>query len=34
VTLRATYPRLFRTIDRPVTVLGRVGDHTLFYGKA
>jgi phospholipid/cholesterol/gamma-HCH transport system permease protein len=34
VTLRATYPRLFRQLDRPISTLGRLGDHTLFYGKA
>jgi phospholipid/cholesterol/gamma-HCH transport system permease protein len=37
MTLRVTYPRLFRVLDqfqRPVGTLGRVGDHTLFYGRA
>ena len=34
MTLRATYPRFFRTVDRPVSALGRIGDHTLFYGRA
>jgi phospholipid/cholesterol/gamma-HCH transport system permease protein len=38
MTLRATYPRFFRTVERPVNTtvgtLGRLGDHTLFYGKA
>ncbi|MBV9090998.1 MAG: ABC transporter permease [Mycobacteriaceae bacterium] len=34
MTLRTTYPRFFRTIDRPVAVMGRLGDHTMFYGKA
>jgi phospholipid/cholesterol/gamma-HCH transport system permease protein len=34
VTLRAVYPRLFREFDRPISVLSRVGDHTVFYGKA
>jgi phospholipid/cholesterol/gamma-HCH transport system permease protein len=29
-----TYPRLFRQLERPVGLLGRIGDHTLFYGKA
>jgi len=33
-TLRATYPRLSRQIERPISLLGRVGDHTLFYGRA
>jgi len=34
VTLRAAYPRLFRQLDWPVGILGRVGDHAIFYGKA
>jgi phospholipid/cholesterol/gamma-HCH transport system permease protein len=34
VALRAVYPRLSRQLERPVASLGRVGDHTLFYGKA
>ncbi|HUO37723.1 MAG TPA: ABC transporter permease [Mycobacterium sp.] len=34
MTLRATYPRFFRTVERPVGAWGRVGDHTLFYGRA
>ncbi|ORV99951.1 MlaE family ABC transporter permease [Mycobacterium kyorinense] len=34
MTLRAAYPRLFRQLERPVGTLGRIGDHTLFYGKA
>jgi phospholipid/cholesterol/gamma-HCH transport system permease protein len=34
MTLRATYPRFFRQLDRPVGTLSRIGDHTLFYGKA
>ena len=34
MALRAAYPRLTRQIERPVASLGRVGDHTLFYGKA
>jgi phospholipid/cholesterol/gamma-HCH transport system permease protein len=37
MTLRATYPRLFRALDqykRPVGALGTVGDHAMFYGKA
>ncbi len=33
-TLRATYPRLARQIERPVSLMGRIGDHTLFYGRA
>jgi phospholipid/cholesterol/gamma-HCH transport system permease protein len=34
VTLRAVYPRLSRQIDKPIATLSRIGDHTLFYGKA
>ncbi len=37
MALRATYPRLFHFFDhfqRPVNVLARIGDHTMFYGKA
>ncbi|MCW2563029.1 MAG: phospholipid/cholesterol/gamma-HCH transport system permease protein [Mycobacterium sp.] len=34
MTLRVTYPRLFRELERPVGLLGRIGDHTLFYGRA
>jgi phospholipid/cholesterol/gamma-HCH transport system permease protein len=34
MTLRAAYPRFFRQLDRPVGTLSRIGDHTLFYGKA
>jgi phospholipid/cholesterol/gamma-HCH transport system permease protein len=34
MTLRITYPRLFRELERPVGLLGRIGDHTLFYGRA
>ena len=33
-TLRGAYPRLARQIDRPVGWFSRIGDHTLFYGKA
>ena len=32
--IRATYPRLARQIRRPVGILGRIGDQTLFYGAA
>ena len=32
--LRRAYPRLARGIDRPVGWLSRIGDHTLFYGRA
>jgi phospholipid/cholesterol/gamma-HCH transport system permease protein len=34
MAVRMTYPRLFRELERPVGLLGRIGDHTLFYGKA
>jgi hypothetical protein len=34
VTLRATYPRLARQIDRPVGFFASIGDHTVFYAKA
>jgi len=34
MALRAVYPRLTRQFQRPVASLGRLGDHTLFYGKA
>lgn len=32
--LRSTYPRLARQFNKPVSTLSRVGDHTLFYGRA
>ena len=34
MTLRAAYPGLFRQLDRPVGTFSRIGDHTIFYGKA
>jgi phospholipid/cholesterol/gamma-HCH transport system permease protein len=34
VALRAVYPRLTRQLEKPVGTLSRIGDHTLFYGKA
>src|SRR6201986_1763964 len=34
MALRAAYPRFTRQIERPVASLGRLGDHTLFYGRA
>ncbi len=34
MTLRATYPRLTHELERPIAVLGAVGEHTMFYGKA
>ncbi len=33
-TLKQTYPRMARELGRPIGLLGRIGDHTLFYGKA
>ena len=32
--LRSTYPRLTRQFKRPTDVLGRIGDHMLFYLRA
>ena len=32
--LKSTYPRLARTIKRPVVTLASLGDHTLFYARA
>ncbi|KUI27123.1 ABC transporter permease [Mycobacterium sp. IS-1742] len=32
--LRSTYPRLSKSVRRPVDLLGRIGDHTLFYIRA
>ena len=32
--LKSTYPRIARGVRRPVTVLGNIGDHMLFYLKA
>jgi phospholipid/cholesterol/gamma-HCH transport system permease protein len=34
MAVRATYPRIFREFRRPVTLLGRIGDQTLFFGRA
>jgi phospholipid/cholesterol/gamma-HCH transport system permease protein len=34
VALKAVYPRLTRQLQKPVGTLSRIGDHTLFYGKA
>ena len=34
MTLRAINSRAVRELERPVTVLGRIGDQTLFYGRA
>jgi phospholipid/cholesterol/gamma-HCH transport system permease protein len=33
-TLRSTYPRLARTARRPVSSLGALGDHIVFYGRS
>ncbi|KUI29024.1 ABC transporter permease [Mycobacterium sp. GA-2829] len=33
-TLRATYPRISRQLGRPAQILGRIGDHALFYLRA
>ncbi|MGA5464863.1 MlaE family ABC transporter permease [Mycobacterium sp. NPDC050041] len=33
-TLRATYPRIAKQLSRPVGTLSRIGDHTMFYGRA
>ncbi|MBI3228132.1 MAG: ABC transporter permease [Mycolicibacterium cosmeticum] len=32
--LSATYPRVVRTVKKPVATLSSLGDHTLFYGRA
>ncbi|PRC42394.1 ABC transporter permease [Mycobacterium sp. ITM-2017-0098] len=32
--IRAMHPRLAREIDRPIGALGRIGEHTSFYGRA
>lgn len=34
MTLQVTYPRLYRRLERPISTLDRIGDHTLFYFKA
>nr|WP_319435698.1 ABC transporter permease [Mycobacterium sp. RTGN5] len=34
MTVRSAYPRLLREFGRPVSVLDRIGDHTMFYAKA
>ncbi len=34
MALNAVYPRLARQVRRPLGVLGRIGDQTLFYGRA
>ena len=32
--IRARFPRVVRTVNRPVGTLSRIGDQTLFFGKA
>lgn len=34
MALHAAYPRLARQVRRPIGVLSRIGDQTLFYGRA
>src|SRR5579875_403558 len=34
MTLRTAYPRLARQLEMPGSALVRIGEHTLFYGKA
>ncbi len=34
MALQAVYPRLTKQLDKPLTSVGRIGDHTRFYGKA
>jgi phospholipid/cholesterol/gamma-HCH transport system permease protein len=34
MTLRSRYPRTSSQLAKPVGLMGRIGDHTLFYGKA
>ena len=34
MTYRAVYPRLVRELERPIVVLGRIGDMALFYARA
>ncbi len=34
MALRAVYPRLTRQLQKPVGTLSRIGDQTLFYGRA
>ncbi|PRC62294.1 ABC transporter permease, partial [Mycobacterium sp. ITM-2017-0098] len=31
---RAVYPRLVRELERPLSILGRIGDMALFYVRA
>ncbi|KKF01311.1 ABC transporter permease [Mycolicibacterium obuense] len=34
VALQSTYPRLARATKRPALIVGGIGDHVLFYGRA
>ena len=34
MAVRAVYPRLFRELRRPVGLLSRIGDQTMFFGRA
>ncbi len=34
VALRSTYPRLARATRQPAVIVGGIGDHVLFYGRA
>src|SRR6516225_439147 len=34
MALQARYPRLAREVRRPLGTFGRIGDHTIFYGRA
>ncbi|QEN13376.1 MlaE family ABC transporter permease [Mycolicibacterium sp. ELW1] len=33
-SLQALYPRIARQVRRPLGTIGRIGDHTIFYGRA
>ncbi|KAA0098374.1 ABC transporter permease, partial [Mycolicibacterium sp. P1-5] len=33
-SLQALYPRIARQVRRPLGTVGRIGDHTIFYGRA
>jgi phospholipid/cholesterol/gamma-HCH transport system permease protein len=33
-SLQALYPRIARQVRRPLGTFGRIGDHTIFYGRA
>jgi phospholipid/cholesterol/gamma-HCH transport system permease protein len=33
-SLQALYPRIARQVRRPLETFGRIGDHTIFYGRA